>query len=316
MKLISIVIPVYKVEEYLDACLESVVNQTYKNLEIILVDDGSPDNCPIMCDEWAKKDDRIKVIHKENGGLSSARNSGIDIASGELICFIDSDDTINPQMIEILYKTLNQSMADISVCSWKKVQDINSPNNKNYDSENLNIQTFEGDDVFELLFNKKVPLIMSAWAKLYKKEMFNEIRYPIGMLHEDEAVIHKILYKCKKLSYVDYEMYNNTQRNNSITATSFSKKRLQALQIMNDRVEFIKEFKPKYLDDVIHHYIRILILYYHYSKWAKFEKDILTKIKNEIDKYSKKGYKSKLTTMFYKFPAILDLILKVREKFV
>lgn len=313
---VSVIIPVYKVEQYLNKCVESVVNQTYKDLEIILVDDGSTDNCPKMCDEWAKKDERIKVVHKPNGGLSDARNKGIEIATGDFLCFVDSDDSINPQMVEILWKTLTKTDSDISMCSWKKVQDINNPNNKVYDNENFKIQTFENDEVFDLLYNKKVPLIMAAWAKLYKKEIFKSIRYPLGKIHEDEAVIHEILNNCKKLSYVDYQMYNNTQRGDSITATSFSKKRLNALSVFKQRVEFVEKNKPQFLSKAIHHYLRILILYNHYAKWAKMEEEILNQIKQEIDVYVKLGYTSKLTKIFYKAPKILNLILKIRQKTV
>ena len=114
---ISVVVPVYNVEEYLDQCVESLVGQTYKNLEVILVDDGSPDNCPAMCDEWAERDNRIKVIHKENGGVSSARNAALDIASGDYIGFVDSDDWIEPDMYEILIKNAKKYDADISRCA-------------------------------------------------------------------------------------------------------------------------------------------------------------------------------------------------------
>ena len=115
-ELISIIIPIYKVEEYLDECISSVINQTYTKLEIILVDDGSPDSCPKMCDDWAKKDSRIRVIHKTNGGLSDARNAGIEVATGEYIAFVDSDDYIKPDMIAKLYAALCKEEADISAC--------------------------------------------------------------------------------------------------------------------------------------------------------------------------------------------------------
>lgn len=311
---VSIIVPVYKVENYLNACVESIINQTYQDLEIILVDDGSPDNCPKMCDDWAKKDKRIKVIHKENGGLSSARNSGIEMSTGDFLMFVDSDDSINPQIIEILVKIQQDTLSDIAMCSWKKVQDINKPNNKKYNSESIDFVVFSKNDVFDLLYNKKVPLIMAAWAKLYKKDLFKNIRYPVGLIHEDEAVIHEILHICNKLSYVDYQMYNNTQRGDSITATSFSIKRLSILQIFKERIAFIEKNRPDFLDKAIHHYIRILILYYHYIKWAKMEDSILLKIKGEIDEQVKKGYKSKLTLMFYKFPWLLNLLLKIRQR--
>ncbi|MBR4998296.1 MAG: glycosyltransferase, partial [Clostridia bacterium] len=143
---VSIIIPIYKVEEFLDNCVESVINQTYKNLEIILVDDGSPDNCPKKCDEWAKKDNRIKVIHKENGGVSSARNMALDIMSGDYVCFVDADDALNPQYVEILLKTSKQNDADVAICSWQKTKDLNFVNKpKTY--QNYQIKTFHNEDV-------------------------------------------------------------------------------------------------------------------------------------------------------------------------
>ena len=127
MELISIVVPVYKVEPYLDKCVSSIVNQTYKNLEIILVDDGSPDNCPVMCDAWAEKDNRIRVIHKPNGGLSDARNAGMSAATGELIAFVDSDDWIAPDMYEKLYHRLTEDGSDIAACGVQMVWEDNTP---------------------------------------------------------------------------------------------------------------------------------------------------------------------------------------------
>ncbi|MBE5740947.1 MAG: glycosyltransferase [Clostridiales bacterium] len=316
MMKVSVIVPVYKVEKYLDKCVESVVNQTYKNLEIILVDDGSPDKCPQMCDEWAKKDERIKVVHKQNGGLSSARNAGIEIAKGEFLMFVDSDDTINPQMIEILIRIQSETSSDITMCSWKKVHDINNPKNKTYDVEKLVCVVYENDEVFALLYNKKVPLIMAAWAKIYKRNLFTDVRYPEGKIHEDEAVIHEILNNCKKLSFIDYPMYNNTQRRDSITATTFNVKRLVMLEIMKGRIDFMEKNKPQFIDSAIHHYVKILILYYHYVKWAKMSQSILNQIKAEIDQYCAQGYTSKITKMFYKFPIILDWVLRIREKII
>ena len=313
---VSVIIPVYKVEQYLDKCVESVVNQTYKDLEIILVDDGSPDNCPKMCDDWAKKDDRIKVIHKQNGGVSSARNNALEIFKGDYVCFVDSDDTINPQYVEILLKTLNENNADVAVCTWKKVQNINQPKNKAYNLNNLNTRAFENDKIFNLLYNKNIPLIMALWTKIYKREIFEDIRFPNVVVAEDDAVIHEILNKCKKLVYVDCVLYNNTQRGDSLTASNFSKKKLNALKVFKDRIDFVEKNQPQFLGDAIHHYIRILILYFHYSKWTSFENEILNQIKQEIDVYTQKGYTSKLTKLFYKHPKILNLILKIRQKII
>ena len=316
MDKISVIIPVYKVEEYLDKCVESVVNQTYENLEIILVDDGSPDNCPKMCDEWAQKDKRIKVIHKENGGVSSARNNALEKVTGDYICFVDSDDTIHPMYIEILLKNLKESKADISVCNWKKVYDINNPQNKEYKEKQKSLMTFEGNEVFDLLYNKKVPLIMALWTKLYKKEIFENIRFPEVVIAEDDAIIHLVLSNCKKLVYSNYTLYNNTQRGNSLTASSFSKKKLHALKVFKSRIEFIEKNNSDFLNQSIHHYIRILILYYHYAKWSKMEKEVLDLIKEEINLYIEKGYVSRITKMFIKHPKILNIVLKIRQKLV
>lgn len=307
---ISIIVPVYKVEKYLRVCVDSILNQTYRDLEIILVDDGSPDNCPKICDEYAEKDKRIKVVHQKNGGLSSARNTGIDIATGKYLMFVDSDDTIHPQMCEILFKNLLETDADMSECGWKKVWDINNPNNQKYEASKTQYVTYENNDVFDLLYNKKIPSIMTAWKKLYKKELFQDIRYPIGKIHEDEDVIHKILFKCKKHVFANYPMYNYTQRGDSITA-SFNAKRLVILDILRDRIDFIKEFKPEYEKKAIMQYVRVSILYYYYCKWSNMQSEA-NDLKKEIDVWVKKGYSSFLTFMFKTCPYLLGCMLKLK----
>ena len=312
---VSIIIPIYKVEEFLDNCVESVINQTYKNLEIILVDDGSPDNCPKICDEWAKKDKRIKVIHKANGGVSSARNMALDIISGDYVCFVDADDALNPQYVEILLKTAKQNNADLAICSWQKTQNTNLVKTHKKFNE-TDAQTFDKDDVFDLIYSKKVPLIMALWTKIYKKEIFNEIRFPSYIVAEDDGVLHLVLSKCKKVAFVDSKLYYYTHRGNSLTSSTFSKKKLHALEVFKDRIGFVEKNKPQFKDKAIHHYIRILILYYHYAKWANMEAEILQILKQEIDEYCNKGYVSKLTKMFYKIPKTLNLILKIRQKLI
>lgn len=313
-KKISIVVPVYKVEAFLEASINSIINQTYPNLEIILVDDGSPDKCAQICDELATKDDRIKVIHKENGGVSSARNAGLDMVTGDYIMFVDSDDTINPQMVEILYNILVEMNADVSMCSWKKVNDIHHPKDKIYVTDKHSCVVFENNEVFDLLYNKKVPMIAAVWAKLYKKDIFDSIRFPLGKIHEDEATIHQILNECNKAVYVDYTMYNNTQRENSITSAAFNMNRLNALIALQQRIDFVKEKKLDFLDVTINQYVKISILYYYMSKWANFEEEVLNNIEKEISKYYQLGYGGKLAKMFFKHPKILGFVLKIRQK--
>lgn len=220
--LISVIIPVFNVEEYLDKCVESIISQTYENLEIILVDDGSPDNCPSICDNWAKKDDRIRVIHKINGGLSDARNVGIDKASGEYLFFVDSDDYIAQDMIEKLYVALYENEADMSICNFKYVSEDNL---KKFDNDNLPIkdEVLSGEYVLlNKIFEDKNWYWVVAWNKLYKKDLFDNIRYPFGKIHEDEFIIHQILFKCKKIACVSEMLYFYVQRNDSIMGNANS----------------------------------------------------------------------------------------------
>lgn len=314
MDLISIIIPIYKVEEYLNQCIESVVNQTYKNLEIILVDDGSPDNCPKMCDDWAKKDKRIKFIHKENGGVSSARNMALEVFKGEYLCFIDADDTIHPRYVELLHNAAKKNKADVAACNWKKVYDINNPQNKEIDIEKLTYKLFESSDIFNLLYSKQIPLIMALWTKIYSRKIFEDIRFPDVVVAEDDAIIHKVLFNCEKFVYADCVLYNNTQRNTSLTATNFSEKKLKSLHVFKDRIGFIEEHKPEFKTKAVNHYIRVLILYYYRAKWAKFDKEILSKIKAEINLYVQQGYANKYTFMFKYFPHVFGLLLKIKLK--
>ena len=163
--LISVIIPVYKVEKYLDRCLESIVNQTYKNLEIILIDDGSPDNCPAICDEYAQKDSRIKVIHKANGGVSSARNKGIDVATGDYIGFVDSDDWIEPDMYETLIKNAEQYNSDISRCSYVISESMSGQTSKSQDNGTIFLE-----DSIEMRRNQICSNCnANVWSGIYKK---------------------------------------------------------------------------------------------------------------------------------------------------
>ena len=171
--LISIVIPVYKVEKYLEKCIESIINQTYKNLEIIIVDDGSPDNCPQMCDEFAKSDKRIKVIHKENGGLSDARNAGIDIATGKYITFVDSDDYITNDYVEYMYNLIKKYNTKIATCETQVVHIESDEENQEQFIENIEVLTAR-DLFYKILFAQKSDV--SAYSKLYETALFRDIR--------------------------------------------------------------------------------------------------------------------------------------------
>lgn len=313
-KKISIIVPIYKVEKYLDRCIESLVNQTYKNLEIILVDDGSPDNCPAMCDAWKMKDDRIKVIHKANGGLSEARNAGLDIVTGDYIMFVDSDDTIHYQTCEILIIDIYQFDADIAMCDLKKVSDVNLISNTDFIRYKHIHRVYRDDDVYALLFNKKIPLIMVACGKLYKKYIFDNLRFDEGKIHEDEFIIHKILHKCNTFSYVNLPLYNYLQRPNSITSKNFSVKSLNVIEALENRIDFTRQYRHQYLKDAIYQYQKACILCHYKAKWGKLDKNLLKQLDNKIDNYYKLGYKKPLVKIFKIAPKFLELLVFIKLK--
>lgn len=227
--LVTVIVPVYKVEPYLRRCLDSIVNQTYKNLEIILIDDGSPDNCGVICDEYAENDKRIKVIHKENGGLSSARNVGLDVFKGEYVTFVDSDDVVSLDMIEYLYDLLSDNNAEISVCLHEIVRD----NHRWISFKNVNNQTVTPKEcIKKLLYNDGVDT--SAWAKLYKASLFNNVRYPQGKLFEDIATTYKLFFNANRIALGNEAKYSYILRNSSIVGSSFNEKKLDLLEMTDE----------------------------------------------------------------------------------
>lgn len=208
--LISIIVPVYKVELYLRRCLDSVVNQTYKNLEIILVDDGSPDNCPQICDEYAMKDNRIIVIHKENGGLSDARNAGLDICKGDFISFIDSDDWVEDDYISTLYELFSDDI-DIAVGNFQQF----SKDNRFFSPEKQAEGVFSSNKILDEILSHKTPYKL-AWGKLFRKKLFKTIRFPLGKIHEDEFTGYKPYCFSKYIACTDKVLYHYLRRSDSI----------------------------------------------------------------------------------------------------
>lgn len=237
LPLISVIIPVYKVEDYLQTCVESVLAQTYKNTEIILVDDGSPDNCPHLCDEFAKRDSRIRVIHKENGGLSSARNAGIDIAKGDFIAFLDSDDLWSPLFLERLYRAIIQTGADFSVCLFRRFDDESTL----CTPAPSDILCLTQQEAFKCLFNARNENMVVAPNKLYHARLFRHVRYPLGRLHEDEAVIHRIIGGTQKIAWLEEVHYFYRQTPDSITSAGFSLKRLDETYAKEDRIAYFEQ---------------------------------------------------------------------------
>lgn len=240
LPLLSIIVPVYKVEKYLAACLDSILVQTYANFELIVVNDGSPDCCASICDRYAMQDKRVRVIHQQNSGLAAARNKGMDEAKGELIGFVDSDDTICPSMYMVLYKAMSDSKADISVCNYRSVDEAGH----SIGEEDFPIrdEVLDGTSaIIKKLEEDKSWFWVTACNKLYRRELLESLRFPQGKLHEDEFFIHHILVRCHKAACVSDALYKYLRRGGSITGSGFSLRRLDAAEALFDRAKVLLE---------------------------------------------------------------------------
>lgn len=241
---VSVIVPVYKVEKYLDKCIGSIVNQTYRDIEIILVDDGSPDNCPQMCDEWAEKDSRIRVIHKENGGLSDARNAALDICTGRYVVFVDSDDYVHPEYVAYLVELIKQNNADLAICGFWHETEEGKQLNRFADNNQLYIMD-QHQAIKEMCDG--VLFSNSAWAKIFPRTFFEDIRFPVGRLYEDLAVMHKLFFKAETIAFGQRALYYYIWRENSITTAKFSFKQLDAVTYAEEMCEEILKCWPDLL---------------------------------------------------------------------
>ncbi|MBE5916738.1 MAG: glycosyltransferase [Pseudobutyrivibrio ruminis] len=223
--LISIIVPIYNVSKYLDKCVESILNQNYKNIELILVDDGSTDGSKKKCDDWAQKDTRVVVIHKENGGSADSRNVGMEAAKGDYIGFVDSDDWIAPEMYEKLMDAIQERNLDMSVCFFKAVSD------ENYEFNNTEYPTTEytGRDFANLIIAEKKPRISYAiWKCLYKREVIKDIKFYKGVHYNEDAVfLIESLWNAKKMAFIDAPMYYYRVHGSSISNIDISEKRIK-----------------------------------------------------------------------------------------
>ncbi len=226
--LVSVIVPVYNVEKYLCKCVDSLLSQRYGNIEIILVDDGSPDNCGAMCDSFAERDGRIKVIHKENGGLSDARNAGLSTTSGDFITFVDSDDFVSESYIEKLLLPFENGEVDISICGIRAFSLDSSGNEvfspaKPEKEENM---LFDADRALEKMF-RQVLFDTEAWAKMYRASLLEGFMFPFGLYNEDLDSIYKLFLKADKVSFNREKLYYYLQRNDSIMGKKRNVKRFR-----------------------------------------------------------------------------------------
>lgn len=254
--LISVIVPVYRVEQYLPKCVDSILNQTYRNLEVILVNDGSPDTCGVICDAYAEKDPRVKVIHKENGGLSSARNAGIDIAQGEYFGFVDSDDWIEPEMYEILYSGIWKYDAEVAYGGRYDVDGETGERVVGLCPEKE--ECISGIEMLGRVFLRD-RCDSAAWDKLYHRSLFDEIRYPQGFNSEDIAIFYKLMELTDKVVMCNKPLYNYLHRANSITTAKLSDKTFHFLHHTDTIYPYIRKNHPELADKARYFHIAALI---------------------------------------------------------
>jgi len=279
---VSIIVPVYEVEKYLDKCISSIVNQTYHNIEIILVDDGGKDHCPEMCDSWAEKDNRIIVIHKENGGQGTARNAALDIMTGDYVLFVDSDDYIDVRMVEKLILPTFTRDYDVVLCSYK----MNNGISFRLKNASWYEKCFFMDNLKLIEAYLRHEICTSPWCKLFKSSIFNNIRFPDFRANEDAFIMHRLFGRCKNAYVLNEHLYIWNIRMGSTGHCGFNENRLCLMEVAYDLRKYINEDFPQYLhyvsDEPLKTSIHLLETLYREKKWKRFE-DIEKKLVNYLE---------------------------------
>jgi len=304
IKTISVIVPIFNVGKYLEKCIDSIIMQTYKELEIILIDDGATDDSGLICDRYEKIDGRIQVIHKKNGGLSDARNAGIEIASGEYIAFIDSDDYIDVNMFERLVSLLEFESADIAVCNYTLV----------YEGEDFSVTKILNKNKKYIVIDDKMKLVENciknnfdiftvAWNKLYRTKCFGAIRYPVGKIHEDVFTTYKLLYNANKIVYVEDIYYYYLQRKSSIMGQKFNENRLYRLDALQEQLNFYLEKNEKQMWIETFFYYKFFLI----QAIKLIEED--TEYSNVLIKPYKKYYDLQIKNI------VMKMVIKKRDKF-
>lgn len=305
MDLITVIVPIYKAEKYLNRCINSIVCQTYQNLEIILINDGSPDKCPEICNKWAQKDRRIKVIHQDNKGISAARNVGLANATGQFILMVDSDDYLYVGMVEAMYGALISGEADLAICDFQK--GIDNFYNFLYCCESP-VEIINGETALYRMYldDHNALQYVAPWGKLYRKELFDNIQYPEGKIFEDIYVTHQILFRCNKIVVIPQILTYYYQNSESIMNKEFHVGKLDYLPALKQRMLFFQKHQLKNLEEIAYdEYLHALI--WEYSRVHDLLKD-----KNQMKYIAlcyrsvyKKGYSNK------RYPKENALFLKV-----
>ena len=303
--LVSIIIPVYNVEDYLKRCVDSIIGQIYKNIEIILIDDGSTDKSGNICDDYLKVDKRIKVIHKKNGGLSDARNFGLNISQGDYVCFVDSDDFVSELYVEKLLENSLRTGADVCACNFYYIDEFNKKWIKAEKQEKI----YKSDEAIKDIFTVKQNTEVMVWNKIYKKELFdkNDIKFPVGKIHEDNFTTYKLYDKANYVSLINDKLYYYYQRSDSIMGKAFNKKRFDILIALKEIKKYFSKDNRLQKEVQCNELLINMSLLNNMIK-ANYSKKMQLKIKNSIVQEKKSYLKNNLIPFSKK---IMIMILSI-----
>lgn len=317
--LISVIVPVYNTEKYIKDCLNSILTQTYTNLEVIVIDDGSKDKSEEIIQEYIAKDNRVKYFKQENSGLSATRNKGMDIAQGEFISFIDSDDAINKYFYETLYDALittNVSIAECKLKNFLNIEELNDIRNSQ-EYKILNYYNFIESPIIQGSFGE------SSCTKLYKSQFIKMFRFDIGKIFEDSRIIYKMYCKAENIVFVDFEGYYYRKSPNSITRSKINEKQLELLDVIENRIEYFRKLKwQNHISYCMADYARRALIFYSECVRQKVDKnlknkpyDILMAHKNEFLNNPYNHTKTKMMLrVFYFSPKLFSFIYIMLKK--
>lgn len=301
MDLVSIIVPAYNVEKYLERCLDSICAQSYRNLEIIVIDDGSTDGTGSVCDRYADKDNRFRIVHKDNGGVAAARNTALDIAGGDMIAFADADDYMEPDMIGKLYEALTGNNADLSVCGYYEEYTDKTDEHRTEGGTVI----YDKVGAYKEFFKMGGSLGSGCWNKMFRAEVLKTIRYKDYVLGEDIEMICRSLNNCERIANIDYTGYHYIHRGDSATRLKFGEDNLNVLTIANEIVGFIRNNHPEliaeaYAFNAAWHSAQIQVMY-----WQKdtagftYEKEFIKKsVESNMNGYIHNPYISKMDMIF------------------
>ena len=292
---VSVVVPVYNVEKYIISCIRSIQEQTYEDLEIIIVDDGSTDSSGKLADKIAEDDSRITVVHEKNGGLSAARNMGLNKATGEYITFIDSDDMVAPEFIFSLLSAARNGKADVSVCDYRVIDDgCNKVAGEGNGSESPAVNSYSAAECLKHMYHPETSgMSFTTWAKLYRKKLFtdNDMEFPVGRIHEDTFTTYRLIYFANRIEYVQSQMYCYRKRSGSIMHLRFDTRHLELKDATREQCDFFADRNEKELYSLaVNNHIRSMFTLLVWMREntdspEKAEREMVGELRTDIKKY-------------------------------